>query len=114
MAFLAEASGWIGAFAVLAGYLLFSLGRIPNGRIFQTLNLAGAAALVVNGSYHGAWPSVATNAVWCLIGAAALVRLARLRQAAPPSGDAFDFDEDELLSAAGPAHPEPVAACATS
>jgi hypothetical protein len=103
MAIAAEISGWIGAFAVLAGYLLFSIGRIHNGKLFQTMNLTGAAAMIVNGSYHGAWPSVATNIAWCAIGAAALVRLGRLRQATPPTREAPDLDEDELLPPPGPA-----------
>ncbi|WP_205761566.1 CBU_0592 family membrane protein [Arthrobacter mobilis] len=107
MAFLAEVSGWLGAVAVLAGYLLFSMGRIQNGRLFQTANLAGSVAMIVNGAYHGAWPSVATNVAWCAIAATALVRLRQLRRTDPARGEAPGLDGDELLPVPGPAQLEP-------
>jgi hypothetical protein len=102
MADLAEVSGWFGALAVLAGYVLFSLGWIQNGKLFQTTNLAGAAAMIVNSSYHGAWPSVATNIAWCAIAAVALVRLRQLRNTSPSNREASGLNEDELLPPPGP------------
>jgi hypothetical protein len=103
MAYLAEVSGWLGALAVLAGYLLFSLGWIQNGRLFQSANLAGSAAMIINGSYHGAWPSVVTNIAWCAIAAAALVRLRQLGHTAAVSRETPVLEEDELLPPLGPA-----------
>ena len=72
---LADAAGWAGAVGLLAAYALLSTGRLTErGRLFQVLNLLGAAGLLMNGVYHGAWPSVGVNAVWLLIGALALLR----------------------------------------
>jgi len=90
----AEVLGWVGALALLTGYALLSLGRIPQRRRYQVLNLVGSAGLAVNGLVHQAWPSAILNALWIAIGAAALARLYRLapradggvgaRRTAPP------------------------------
>ncbi|MET3809941.1 hypothetical protein [Arthrobacter sp. UYEF3] len=106
MSLLAECSGWFGALAVLAGYTLFSLGRIPNGRTFQSANLVGAMALLVNGAYHNAWPSVAANIAWFAIAATALIRLQRLRHDNPSPSVAADLSGDELLPPPGPVPPD--------
>ncbi len=75
---LVELAGWVGAAALLLAYGLVSHGRL-SGRstAFQLLNLTGAAGLLTNGIWHGAWPSAALNGVWLVIGAAALGRLGR-------------------------------------
>jgi hypothetical protein len=76
--------GWLGAALLLLAYGLTSAGRLPpEGWRFQTLNLAGAAALTVNSAYHSAWPSAALNVVWIVIGAVALGRSRQARSATP-------------------------------
>ena len=72
---LVDAVGWAGAAALLLAYLLVSSGRL-SGRApaFQLLNLGGAVGLLANGTWHGAWPSAALNAVWLAIGVHALLR----------------------------------------
>ena len=68
--------GWIGAVALLTAYALVSSGRVGGrGPAFQALNLVGAVGLLVNGVWHGAWPSAALNTVWLVVGLAALTRL---------------------------------------
>jgi hypothetical protein len=52
--------------------------------MYQGLNLFGAAVLLGNGYFHGAWPSVAINAVWGILSLAALFRPAG-RQRLPRS-----------------------------
>ena len=76
-----DTAGWVGAAALLLGYGLVSAGHL-SGRStgFQLLNLVGSLGLLVNGIWHGAWPSAALNAVWLVIGLAAVRRLARHRQ----------------------------------
>ena len=76
---LADLSGWVGAFATLGAYTAFSMSWISNGRLFQSLNLLGSAALILNASYHGSWPFVVLNTVWATISVAALARLQRTR-----------------------------------
>jgi hypothetical protein len=90
-----EVIGWTGTVLLIGGYLLLSIGKIPNGRTYQLLNLIGAIGLLINGAVHGAWPSVILNVVWSAIGIVALIRLAR-RPAAdaapPPSADSATAD----------------------
>ncbi len=67
------AVGWLGAIALLTAYALVSTGRISGQSAgFQAMNLLGAAGLAANSGYHHAWPSVALNAVWIVVGLAAM------------------------------------------
>ena len=75
MELLFEISGWAGAVAILSAYLAVSMGWLKAGKGFQTANLLGACAFIVNGAFHEAWPSVVTNIAWFLISAVALIRM---------------------------------------
>lgn len=76
----AEIAGWVGAALVLASYALVSLGRIgARTNLNQAMNVAGAAGLAWNGYVHGTWPIVTLDAIWALVGAIALVQIARSR-----------------------------------
>jgi hypothetical protein len=75
MELLWEAAGWAGAAAILSAFLAVSMGWLKTGRAFQTANLLGAIAFIINGAFHQAWPSVATNVAWFLISATALFRI---------------------------------------
>lgn len=76
-----EAAGWGGALLILAAYLLLSMEKVTGqSRLYQGMNVVGAAGFVVNGWWHGAIPSASLNVIWMLIGAAALVRIARRRR----------------------------------
>lgn len=85
MELLWEIAGWAGAVAILSAYLSVSMGWLKAGRTFQAANLFGAVAFIINGTLHGAWPSVATNVAWFLISAVALVRMRSEAAAAAPS-----------------------------
>lgn len=77
---LVDVIGWIGAAALLSAYALVSSGRLHGrGLGFQVLNLVGAVGLLVNGAYHGAWPSVGLNSVWLVVGVLALLKLGASR-----------------------------------
>lgn len=95
-----EVTGWIGAGIMLMAYLSVSMGWLRPGRRFQTANLVGACAFIVNGAYHGAWASAATNIVWFLISIISLIR-AWLKPAPtdPPQKDDAD-GEGSILKAA--------------
>lgn len=80
MELLWEIAGWAGAVAILSAYLAVSMGWLKAGKGFQTANLFGAVAFIINGTVHEAWPSVVTNVAWFLISAIALYRM---RSAAP-------------------------------
>jgi len=75
MELLWELAGWAGAVAILSAYLSVSMGWLKAGKGFQTANLFGSVAFIINGTLHGAWPSVVTNVAWFLISAVALVRM---------------------------------------
>ena len=79
---IVEFLGWFGAVTVLAGYLLFSLGRIPNGPLYQLLNLVGGLSVAINVAAHHAIPSTIVNGVWAVIALVVLVRTARARRSA--------------------------------
>ena len=87
MELLWEVAGWAGAVAILSAYLAVSMGWIKAGRRFQTANLLGACAFIINGAFHEAWPSVVTNIAWFLISAVALLRM---RSAGQPPVKAAD------------------------
>jgi hypothetical protein len=75
MELLWEIAGWAGAVAILGAYLAVSMGWLKAGRGFQTANLLGACAFIVNCAFHEAWPSVVSNVAWFLISAVALLRM---------------------------------------
>ena len=76
--FAVEVAGWSGATLILLGYLLISAGKLTGrSRLYQWMNVVGAAGFVVNGWWHGAKPSAVLNIVWMLIGGVALWRIAR-------------------------------------
>lgn len=74
-------AGWGGALLILSAYLLLSMEKMTGqSRLYQGMNVAGAAGFVVNGWWHGAIPSASLNVIWMLIGAAALARIAGRRR----------------------------------
>jgi hypothetical protein len=64
-----EIIGWTGAALILGSYVLLSLGRLTGqSRLYQWMNVAGAAGFVANSGYNGAIPSAALNVAWMGIG----------------------------------------------
>ena len=62
---LVDIVGWLGVATLLIAYALVSTKRIEGDSvIYQVLNLVGAALLIVNSFYYGAFPSVGVNVVW--------------------------------------------------
>jgi len=73
---LIDIFGWLGSAALVMGYALISSGRIDSKSItYHCLNLFGGACLVVNGAYHGAYPSAFVNIVWLVIALSAVVKI---------------------------------------
>jgi hypothetical protein len=81
-----EFLGWFGAVTVLAGYILFSTGKLPNGPVYQLFNLVGGVAVAVNVAAHHAVPSTIVNGIWAVVAVVVLVRMARARSAAKRAG----------------------------
>lgn len=76
----ADIVGWIGTACLIFGYGFVSARSRPPGLLYQVLNLVGAAGLLANALYHGAWPVVALNAMWFAIGVIAIARLLMRKQ----------------------------------
>ena len=72
-----QAVGWGGAVAILAAYFLNSAGLVPNGWIYQGLNLFGSLGVVAVSLHTGATPPAALNACWAIIAIVAIVRLSK-------------------------------------
>ena len=87
MELLWEIAGWAGAAAILSAYLAVSMGWLRAGMGFQVANLLGACAFILNGAFHEAWPSVATNIAWFLISGVALLRMRSASRAAVVAED---------------------------
>ncbi|GAA3331874.1 hypothetical protein HP467_16740 [Curtobacterium albidum] len=83
---IVEFLGWFGAVTVLAGYLLFSLGKIPNGPLYQVFNLVGGLSVAINVAAHHAIPSTIVNGIWAVVAVVVLVRMGRARRARARAG----------------------------
>ena len=67
--------GWCGAFLVLLAYALVSTRWLEvDSVLYQLLNVFGAALLLANTMYKGAYPSSFVNAIWISIAVFALYR----------------------------------------
>lgn len=91
--------GWFGALVILGGYALFSLGKLPNGPVYQLTNLVGALFIALNVGAHGAWPSVVVNGIWAVIAAVVLVRMVRERRAASRAAERVETVQHEVVAA---------------
>jgi hypothetical protein len=81
MLLLVDLLGWAGAVALLFAYWLVSTRRRDGASTsYQTLNLIGSILVLLNSLYYGAYPSVAVNGVWILIGLYAIRTAATRRQ----------------------------------
>jgi hypothetical protein len=79
-----DASGWLGAVAILFAYWLVSTRRAAGDSLaYQLLNILGSLCLTVNTAYHGAIPSAAVNVVWMGIALFSIRRMLRFPGAPP-------------------------------
>ncbi len=80
---LVTALGWVGAVAGLVAYAMATQGRWTPGSLpFQVANLTAATLMLVVSAVNGVWPAAASNVAWIVIGAQALVTIARERRRA--------------------------------
>lgn len=77
-----EVIGWAAAAVLLSAYLLLTAGRVTaSSRLYQWLNVLAGAGLILNSGWNGAYPSVAINVVWMVIGFYGLIKAAGARRA---------------------------------
>lgn len=78
---IAVVMGWIGTVGGITAYVLLSRGTLASSSLrYAALNgLAGVMAGVASAVY-GAWPSVASNALWACIAAHSAITTLRARR----------------------------------
>ncbi|MDO4979234.1 MAG: hypothetical protein Q4E47_03750 [Candidatus Saccharibacteria bacterium] len=69
--------GWVGMVLVLLAYMLLSLGKIKNGKLYQIMNLAAATLMAIGLFPKNAWFSFALQIAWAIIAVASLIKIAR-------------------------------------
>lgn len=67
-----EIVGWFGTVLLVIAYGVVSAQKKKPTLTYQVLNGVGAVALIINGAWHGAWPSVGLNLVWFVIALVAI------------------------------------------
>jgi hypothetical protein len=76
--FIIDVFGWGGVVVLLIAYGLISTKKLEGDSfVYQFLNLAGSALLIINSFYYGAYPSVSVNVVWIGIAIFTLTRKKR-------------------------------------
>jgi hypothetical protein len=79
-----EIIGWVGGVLILIAYALLSSGRRSGrSRLYQGMNIVGAAGFVINSGLNGAFPSAALNVIWIGIGVFTLIKNHRSGTAEP-------------------------------
>jgi hypothetical protein len=74
--------GWLGVVLLLMAYGLVSTKKLAgDSPLYQVLNLAGSALVIVNSADRGAYPSVGVNVVWMGIALATLMAAWRKKRA---------------------------------
>jgi len=74
--YVAEGIGWYGSFAALIAFAAITFGALTATSIwYQLLNLTGGAGIALISYKKKAWEPAASNALWTLIAAIALVRI---------------------------------------
>lgn len=67
--------GWIGMILVLAAYILLSLKKIENGKLYQILNFVASILMIIALYPKDAWFSVVLNVIWSIVALIALIKL---------------------------------------
>ena len=77
---LIDIVGWAGVLSLLAAYALVSMKKVEgDSAVYQLLNLAGSAFLILNSFHYKAFPSVGVNIAWVGIAVYTMVRRNRAR-----------------------------------
>ena len=67
---ITAALGWLGMAGTFLAYLLLWRGRVGSESMsYALLNTAGGLLGGAASAMYGAWPSVASNVVWAVVGA---------------------------------------------
>lgn len=67
--------GWIGMILVLLAYGLLSTNKIPNGKLYQVLNLLAAICMAIGVFPKNAWFSFILQIIWAFIAIIAIFKI---------------------------------------
>lgn len=68
--------GWSGSAMIVIAYILISMHRVDAGTIiYQIMNIAGSALLIIHTVYYHTVPAAALNVVWLCVGIIAIIRI---------------------------------------
>ena len=106
------ALGWLGMAGTFLAYVLLWKGRLsPESLAYALLNTAGGLLGGTASALYGAWPSVASNVVWALVGLQSVITAWSQRDASPsalepepepePTGPPFPTGPAPVLRLAG-------------
>lgn len=74
MELLSPIAGWIGTGLIVLAYFLVSTKRVRGtDRWYQLMNIGGSFGVGINVYFQHAWPSVALQILWILIGLYSLI-----------------------------------------
>ena len=66
---------WIGMALVLLAYFLLSFEKIPNGLLYQILNLIAAFLMAIGLFPKNAWFSFTLQVIWAIVAIIALIKI---------------------------------------
>ena len=67
--------GWIGMVLVLIAYGLLSSNKIPNGKLYQILNVVAAVFMAIGLLPKNAWFSFALHVACAIIGVVEIIKI---------------------------------------
>ena len=79
--------GLIGTIITIIAYLFSSFGLLKVGILYQALNGFGSMLLVLSLTSHFNLPALVLESTWCIISAAAIVRILLLKNKQKISGE---------------------------
>ena len=71
--------GWIGMILVLLAYVLLSINKISNGKLYQTLNFLAATLMAIGLFPTKAWFSFTLQIIWALVALISIIKIIKKR-----------------------------------
>lgn len=75
--FFFDVIGWIGMVLVLIDYILLSINKIDNGKLYQILNLVAAIFMAIGLFPKQAWFSFTLQIVWGIIAVISMIKMSK-------------------------------------
>ena len=74
-----DATGWVGAAALLIAYAMVSHKKLEgDSAAYQLLNISGSLLLAANTIFYGSYPSTFVNLIWAGIAVFSIITRKRL------------------------------------